>query len=448
MASDVDPETGLPLEYLDEVLGGDARRGRTTLGRSPTADIRKLARSGERPIPKGQNDTALYAEACRMFGLGLEYDDVLTHLRGMPLEQDPADSYGEKDYHRIAESAQKYRVSTRLPIRNEDGEAMPAGTPPSWVPAPAASWGQDHPAPTLGEVADGLYLFYRGYLNGIIGPSETFKTWLALHIIMEELRGGGKVAYFDFESTPVVARLKEMGATDELLESFYYCQPEDQLPPAQDDRRRVIAAVVGDSTLCVVDGLTEAMALESQDINSNSGAAFYENEVLKPMTRGGETSVIYLHHTPHIGERALGAQHFKSMVTGSSILTDVDSNGGTVYLTINKDRHGGLVESVQRRKSFANLVLERDAGGPLEFRTKLIERTTSGAFVPTERVDEVVAFVVAYMVKHGEGASERQIDLGVPGKRITTKRAIKIALKKGRLVIVKGTRFDRYEAVE
>jgi hypothetical protein len=396
------------------------------------------------------NDEALYAEACRMFGLGLEYDDVRTHLRGMPLEQDPADPYDEDDYERITTSASKYRVVGRIPIVDEHGETMPIGTPASWVPRPAASWDQEHPVPTLGEVADELYLFYRGMLNGIIGPSETYKTWLACHVILEELRGGGTVRYFDFESSPIIARLKLMGATDELLESFFYCQPEDQLPSAQDDRRRVIAAIVADATLVVVDGLTEAMALEGQDINSNSGAAWYENEVLKPMTRSGDVSVIYIHHTPHLGDRALGAQHFKSMVTGSAVLTEVDGSASSVYLTVNKDRHGGLVEMVQRRKSFAKLILDRegDVDAPLRFRTVLIERTNSGQFVPTDRIDEVVAFVVKYMVEHGEGPSMHRIELGVGRKVTTTRRAVRLGVKRGRLVIVKGARFDHYEATE
>jgi hypothetical protein len=443
---ETDPETGLPLEYLEDVLGNDG--GRRNLGRSPSADIRANARSGKAPIPKGRNDEALYAEACRMFGLGLLHDDVLTHLRGMPLEQDPADPYDEDDFHRIASSASKYRVSPRAPVVDDRGQTMPIGTPPSWVPRPAKFWDQERPVPTIGEVAEDLYLFYRGMLNGIIGPSETFKTWLACHIIIEELRVGGTVLYFDFECTPIISRLKEMGATDELLESFSYCQPEDQLPSSQEDRRRVIAALVTGAALVIVDGLTEAMALEGQDIISNSGAAFYENEVLKPMTASGDVTVIYIHHTPHVAPRALGAQHFKSMVTGSSVLTEVNDAGTLVYLSVNKDRHGGLTEAVVRRRSFANLALEKDAVGVLHFQTKLIERTNSGQFVPTERIDEVVHWVARFMAEHNEGPSMNRIALGVGGRRATTIRAVRMAAKKGRLVLQEGVHHNTYEAVD
>jgi hypothetical protein len=380
--------------------------------------------------------------------LGLADDDVVTHLRGMWLDQDPSDPYLEEDYHRIAESAAKYRVASRMPVLDDQGAVMPIGTPPSWVPRPASYWDQERPVPELGEVAEDLCLFYRGMLNGIIGPSETFKTWLACHVIMEELRAGGTVRYFDFESTPIIARLKEMGATDELLESFFYCQPEDQLPSSQEERRRVIAAIVDDATLCVVDGLTEGMALEGQDILSNSGAAFYENEVLKPMTKGGEVSVIYLHHTPHVGDRALGAQHFKSLVTGSAVLTEVNDVGNLVYLSVNKDRHGGLTERVSRRKSFANLALEKDEAGILHFRTKLIERTQSGQIVYTEKIEEIRLWVVEYMLKHNEGPSARQIVYGLPGKKTTTRRAIKQAIKRGVLKVVPGPHHDRLEAVD
>jgi hypothetical protein len=450
-----DPATGLPLEYLDEVLGnGETTHGEGNRGRigeqSDTADIRNEARSGGHPIPQGQNDAALYAEACRLYGLGMQYDDVVVFLRGFPIDQDDSNPYTEEDYKRIAGSAKKYEEAPREPVLDETGEAMPFGTPPSWIPKAASHWDQERPQPSVLEIAEGLYLFYRGHLNGVVGASETFKTWLVCMAIMQELRGGGVVVYFDFESSPIIARLKEMGASDELLEGFRYCQPQDQLPGVQEDRRHVIAAVVGDATLAVADGMTEAMALEDREINSNSDAAWFENEVLKPMTRGGDTTVLYVHHTPHAGDRAIGAQHFKSMVTGSSILTEVDAMGKTVYLSVNKDRHGGLVEMVQRRKSFASLVLEHDpnaTGAPLVFQTHLIERTTSGQFVPTDRIDEVVAFVAAYQAEHGEGPSQRKIlkANGITGRESVTKRAITLAVKRGRLTVKRGVHYDLYE---
>jgi hypothetical protein len=73
----------------------------------------------------------------------------------------------------------------------------------------------DPPTPTMGLRSDGAGLIYPGRVHSIAGEPGGGKTWLALHMIAETIRGGGTGALIDYEDTAsaCVHRLKLLGLT-------------------------------------------------------------------------------------------------------------------------------------------------------------------------------------------------------------------------------------------
>ena len=110
--------------------------------------------------------------------------------------------------------------------------------------------------------ADGQHLLYAGKINGIIGESESGKTWIALHAAAQALREGRRVLYLDFEdSAPgIVSRLKAAGASRGELAALTYTGPDESLHhAAAEDLRETLDTIRPD--LVVVDGFNAAMQL-------------------------------------------------------------------------------------------------------------------------------------------------------------------------------------------
>jgi hypothetical protein len=135
----------------------------------------------------------------------------------------------------------------------------------SWWPRDLAGVmaGDDpEPEPEFLQRLDEVALFYRGKVNGLIGESESGKTWVALLAVLQALRAGQRVLYLDFEDTApgIIARLRSMGASDPDLSALRYISPDEDL--AGDARRDLGEAITDhEPELVVLDGFNAAMTL-------------------------------------------------------------------------------------------------------------------------------------------------------------------------------------------
>lgn len=205
----------------------------------------------------------------------------------------------------------------------------------------------DEAEPTILVRDDGRALLYPGKINGLIGESESGKSWLALHAAHQHAAGGGHVLILDFEDTPATTRrrLVALGCTPEALSRIDYANPDQALDA-------LAAGDLTDSldgpTLILLDGVNAAMTLLGLDLNSNTDATLFHTRLLKPLTARG-AGVLTVDHVPKNAEQrgkgGIGAQAKRAMMSGCAIRVEVSEpfgkgKDGKVKLYVDKDRPG------------------------------------------------------------------------------------------------------------
>lgn len=234
--------------------------------------------------------------------------------------------------------------------------------------------------PSIMERVDGQCLFYPGRLNMLYGPSESAKSWIAMHTCVQEIEKGGRVVYLDFEDEPVnaIERLQLLGAGyDDLRNSFSYVRPEDPLEPMQrsrwgDDRatdegklnNQIFLRLLEerDPTLIVADGMSVLYGLHGLDTNDTTQTEIITSW-LKTLSRNGRSTVIVVDHTakdPQRGSMPIGSQHKVSMVQGTMLQAypvrqPMPGAIGEVELIVLKDRPGQVRKIAQKSGEKAQL---------------------------------------------------------------------------------------------
>lgn len=210
----------------------------------------------------------------------------------------------------------------------------------------------DPPTPNICKRTDDIGLFYAGQYNVVFGDPESGKTLLCDHATVEQLKAGGRVARLDLDHNGVdstINRLLDFGADEDVLRDptrFLYVEPVD---------RAQAIAVVEDMadwkpTLVIIDSVGELLPLFGAGSNSPDDFTDVHSRVIKPLTRTGAAVVGIDHLAKGADSRAMGPTGTaakKRAIGGTSIRVKVDSaftpdKGGSAYLTIHKDRHGGL----------------------------------------------------------------------------------------------------------
>lgn len=236
--------------------------------------------------------------------------------------------------------------------------------------------GEDpEPEPEFLARLDEVSLFYRGKVNGLIGESESGKTWIAVLAVVQALTKGLKVAYFDFEDTApgIVSRLRSMGASDDDLTRLDYIGPDETLHgPASADLTEYLAQTQPD--LIVLDGFNAAMTLLGLELTDNTDATKFAQMLLKPLARTG-ACVVYVDHLPknkeNRGKGGIGAQAKRAMTTGCALSVEVVSAfgrgmTGRLRLTVDKDRPGHVRAAAVEAKAAGTAVLISGADGSVE----------------------------------------------------------------------------------
>lgn len=210
------------------------------------------------------------------------------------------------------------------------------------------------PSPTYGLRTDAHALIYASEVNLVFGDPEGGKTWFALAAAREVLgeHGDGRVLILDLDHNgpaATVTRLLSMGAALAALSDrsrFLYVEPEDRLH---------IHAVVEDMKvwqphIVVLDSLGELLPMFGSSSNSADEYTSAHSAVLKPLAKTGAAVIAIDHLAKGSDSRTLGpggTTAKRRTVGGVSLRVRVKDaftpgKGGSAYLTVNKDRHGGV----------------------------------------------------------------------------------------------------------
>lgn len=302
--------------------------------------------------------------------------------------------------------------------------------------------GEDpEPEPEFLARLDEVRLFYRGKVNGLIGESESGKTWIALLCVTQALAYGHHVAYFDFEDTApgIVSRLRSMGATDDDLTRLDYIGPDETLHgPATADLTEYLAQTQPD--LIILDGFNAAMTLLNLELTDNTDATKFSQILLKPLARTG-ACVVYVDHLPkskeNRGKGGIGAQAKRAMTTGCALAVDVvqpfgRGMTGRLRLTVDKDRPGHVRAASVEAKATGTAVLISQPDGSVEV---CINRPTTEEEKQRSQDDFQRAQVLT-AVRHykGDGAFRQEIADYLRSKPATLKDAIDGLLEDGMLI--------------
>lgn len=228
----------------------------------------------------------------------------------------------------------------KLRARYADVAGLLAGT----IPGP--------PEPDFGTRTDGRCLFYAGQFNLLFGDPESGKTWVALAASAEALIKGQRVLVIDLDhngAASIITRLLALGVPAETLgnlDLFRYVEPDDRLEAyaVVDDAQDWPPAVV------VVDSLGELVPMFGSSSNSADDFTLVHSGVIKPLARTGAAVLVIDHLSKGTESRTFGPGGTgakRRAVGGSSIRVRVKDqfapgSGGSAFLTVNKDRHGGL----------------------------------------------------------------------------------------------------------
>jgi hypothetical protein len=229
----------------------------------------------------------------------------------------------------------------------------------SWAPLDmtTALMGEGVREPEFLARSDGVRLLYPGRRHAFWGPSETFKSWLALLACKQVVAFGGRVVYLDFEDDEVgfVDRSRTLGIPDELVgREIVYVHPEEPLKPARGGSAGRTASLLDFAhllsrhpDLVILDGVTEAMTLNGLNPYLPDATAMYQHLLVRPWNG----AVVEVDHTGGGKEGRpsrtgqLGSQQKRAGLDGISVEFVKERNEGRgghsiTKLYLRKDRHG------------------------------------------------------------------------------------------------------------
>lgn len=233
--------------------------------------------------------------------------------------------------------------------------------------------------PELFPRDDGPCLLYRGRVHSFHGESESGKSLLAQIESARVLRDTNEsVLYVDFESdaATVVPRLLLMGAEPaSIRERFRYVRP-DAKPNDGPDQAAYGALLNGTYAVCVLDGVTDSMAMFGIKSNAQDEVAIWMKWLPARIARSTGAAVIMIDHVskdPDRGRHALGSQHKMNGLDGAAYVIEVAQAlgrgmRGAVRMRVGKDRPGavrpecGAFEARDRTQEAAYVVI--DSTGP------------------------------------------------------------------------------------
>lgn len=300
------------------------------------------------------------------------------------------------------------------------------------------------PEPSVLARADGRCLFYPGKVNGILGPSESGKSWLALLAVAQELAAGRPVLYMDFEDTApgIISRLRSLGVADELMEPsanlLAYVGPEEGLGPMS---KVDLAEVLCDRpwSLIVLDGVNAAMTQIGLDLMSNTDATKFFTQITRPFSITG-AAVVTIDHVPKNTENrskgGIGAQAKRATVTGSAVYVDVveafgRGRSGRLSLIIDKDRPGHVRGTTNAVDVWADATLKASEDGDLSISLQIPEDVAKETGVLDRKADEFRVKVSEFMANTHKEMSRNEVEMSVSGTASKIREALVWLVEQG-----------------
>jgi hypothetical protein len=250
---------------------------------------------------------------------------------------------------------------------------------------------------------------------------------------------GNRVLWVDFEddADTVIERLEVLGARqDWIRERFVYISPSEKLDEVS--RLEVLAFAQGEprTTLAVLDGVTEGMALHGLKPNDADDVAKFGHLLARPLAAAGAATAALDHVTKDREQRgryAIGSVHKLNAVSGAAfVLENVDPFGeglaGKSRLLITKDRPGKLrAQSLRTGKQhmFGTFTLDTSTVTPEPAALQAPAET--GPFRPTVYMRRVSTLLAS----EPEAVSGNRIETGVTGKREVIRLAINCLVSEG-----------------
>lgn len=329
------------------------------------------------------------------------------------------------------------------PVGDEEAERVRT----TWWPLPIAQravQAAEQPAPTHLVRDDDQALFYTGKVNGLIGESESGKSWIALLAVTQAAAEGQRILLLDFEDSPasVHRRLNSLGVTTQQLDHIHYADPTESLGLAQSaDLQEALASQY---QMIVADGINAAMTLLGYDLISNTDATMFAAKLLRPLARTG-ACVITVDHVPKNpdarGKGGIGAQAKRSMMDGTCLLVEVvepfgKGQSGTLRLTVDKDRNGAVrgICSEGRYAGKAHLESTADRVRLHIAAPDLRPTDKRPAWKPTYVMEKVSRF----LENLGGTSSYRAIEEAVGGRKDIVRRAVTALVDGGHVTLTSG----------
>ncbi|HTF49376.1 MAG TPA: bifunctional DNA primase/polymerase [Pseudonocardia sp.] len=325
---------------------------------------------------------------------------------------------------------------TPSPDEDEDGTEDEDAGPvedehTSWWPKDldaVLSGENPEPAPCVLARTDGAALFYAGKVNGIIGPSESGKSWIALEAVAQELRARRPVLYLDFEDIAgtVIMRLRALGVPDELMyrsaQLLAYVGPEEALHAvAYDEYAQVLRARAW--SLIVFDGVNAAMTQDGLDLISNTDATKFFTKITRPASLTG-AAVVTIDHVPKDAEKrgkgGIGAQAKRATITGAAVYVDVNEpfgrgRSGSLSLTVDKDRPGFVRGEANATGTWAEVTVTAGEDGDVSVVFDVPAETTRTG-TTSAAVEMLRTRIITYLKEIASEVSGTAVEKNVTGK--------------------------------
>ena len=237
--------------------------------------------------------------------------------------------------------------------------------------------------------ADGETLLYEGLANTIYGEPSTGKSWIALMAVIQNLRAGRRVIWWDNEdrATTLARRLQILRTTNFIGVEDLAWRTGDLLesPTAMIEALEFLDGGNGPG-LVVIDSATSfGCPKDGADIQP------WVRAHIKPWITAGHTSLLLDHVPKQRKDRpAGGVGSFEKLsdIRGAALYAHGTAwngqEGGAVHLTIHKDAHGQL--PAPKFSAVATITAEWD-GPTLDWTVGLPNAKPEGEDLQSELLD-------------------------------------------------------------
>ena len=279
-------------------------------------------------------------------------------------------------------------------------------------------------------------IFYPASVNEIHGPSESMKTWIALHTMVEAIKRGEHAAFLDFEDGPgpIAERLRAMGLEDDELDRIFYAYVTEPMPISQTEE--IIGDVMtNDPSVVIVNGVIEAQAVQGSDTNDNSRYTAWIRIYSRPFADRG-ACVILIDHTSikeNASNSALGATAKMNIVQGASYLIEVGQEispakikvtTGWTNLKLWKDRPGQIRQhGFKRRDVVAELHVEAHPDGTVRCTLEAASASVEDMFREQQEQasrDSAQRIMWIYLVNNRPKGGVKKTDFVIRGQKPDT----------------------------